>query len=72
MVSFNADLFARDVRVGRAMLALDLREMAKETGVSFPTIHRLERGLMPSVTNVTRLIWYFGFNFEDYIVELVE
>ena len=35
MVSFNADLFARDVRVGRAMLALDLREMAKETGVSF-------------------------------------
>ena len=71
MVSFNSDLFARDVRIGRARLALDLREMGKETGVSFPTIHRLERGLMPSLTNAARLIHYFGFNFEDYIVEPV-
>ena len=44
MVSFNAGLFARDVRMGRARLALTLRELAKETSVPFSTIDRLERG----------------------------
>ena len=46
---------AGDVSETRVACGLSLRGLAKETGVSYPTLSRIERGLTPDAGSLIRL-----------------
>ena len=52
----------------RAARNIGLREMAREAGIAFTTLSRLEAGQTPNVENLFRLCWHFRLNIYDYFV----
>ena len=51
----------RIIRRYRAFEEISLRDLAKQTGVSLPTLSRIERGKMPDAPTLVRLLlWLFS------------
>jgi len=48
------------VRLERQRKGLSLREVAQQSGVSYSTVHRVERGLAPSYDNFVALARWLG------------
>ena len=59
-VSEDSERLGELVRVERQRKGLSLREVAQQSGVSYSTVHRVERGLAPSYDNFVALARWLG------------
>ena len=61
----DVELLRGLVRKSRERQKLSLRMAAKESGVSFPTLQRVETGQLPSAGVLVKLVDWLGIGIDD-------
>ena len=64
-----ADMVAAKLRAGRASADLTQREAAEQAGLSWMSVHRYERGKLPTLEALYRLAAVYGIAARDIIPE---
>lgn len=67
MSAFNHEAFRLAIRSRREAMGLSLRQLADQSGISFATIARFERGEGDAVfANVTELVAFLGLRMDAF------